>query len=610
MEKSSANFNSILYLVLAISICVIASCSVKYDLTQSPTEHNVQAYEDFIIENAPSRDAFIALQRITEPLLDNKNFDGAVKVYNNYDSLFQTKEASNKIKKIVSILNAEQEDLIITNLVSINTVADEYAPVLSLNEEILYFTSRNRVGGSVSEDIFYSKMQDGHWQTAQNIGREINTTRKSESLDAVSPDGAALFLMGDFKGSYGNGDIFTFEFTDEGWSNIKHLPSPVNTSNFEANAYLTADGKALLFTSDRPGGIGDYNPKGLLFNGGYIGNTDIYVSEKTLNGWEKPINLGKIINTPYAEYSPFLHPDGKTLYFSSDGHAGIGRMDVFKAVRTNLDSWTEWSEPENLGKEINTPENDWGYRISLSGEVAYFATEGQRGIYGGFGGYDIYTITLPERVKPDPVTIVKGVVMDEDGNPLYADITWTNVATGILVSEIKSDLTNGTFMVVLKPEEKYQYDIVKKGFYTVSNSILTGKRTEVDTLISLNIKMLSFEEIKEKKIAITIDNIFFEFNKYDLLPESFVELNKLAQLLIDNPEQYVEISGHTDNVGSASYNQELSEKRARSVVDYLISKGCISDKLSSKGYGLSKPIAPNDYEEGRAKNRRVEFRIK
>lgn len=592
-------------------IFIVTGCATKYDLTKAPNDENIQYYEKFMIENAPSRDAFIALQRTTEPLLISRNYDKVASIYQKYDSLFATIELTKTINTIFSILEAEEEELVITNLAfSVNTTADEIAPVLSLDEKILFFTGRNRVGGTESEDIFFSELKNNQWQTAQNIGGKINTKRKSESVDAVSPDGTKLFLMGNFSDGYGKGDIYSYELTDEGWGNLEHLSGGINTKHFEANAFITADGKALFFTSDRPGGVGEYNPKGMLFNGGYIGNTDIYVCEKTPFGWGKPINLGSVINTPYAEYSPYLHPDDKTLYFSSDGHAGLGRLDVFKAVRTNNNSWTEWTEPVNLGKDINTPKDDMGYRISLSGDFAYFATRGKKDTYGSFGGYDIYTITLPEKVKPNPVSIVRGVIVDEKGNPLYADMKWSEKATGIVVSEIKSDPVDGSFMVVLKPQTEYAYDVKKKGFYTVSNSISTKEQTKKDTLVSLNIRMLSFEEIKVKKIAITINNIFFQFNKYKLLPESYAELNKLAKLLIENPEQNVEISGHTDNVGTMQYNQELSEKRAQAVVEYLIAKGCDKNKLTAKGFGFSDPIATNDTEEGRSLNRRVEFRIK
>jgi outer membrane protein OmpA-like peptidoglycan-associated protein len=591
---------------LFLCLGFILGCSSKFDLTKAPTSENRHEYELLINTNAPSNEAFIALQRITEPYLNQKDWSQVISTYQQYSDMFPSSTIQKRIQKIIGILEAEEEGLILTNLeFSINTAADEYSPVLSLDEKRLYFTGRGRVGGYGGEDIFYSDYNSGQWQSARNIGNSINTKRGNESLDAISPDGSRLLLWGNYSGSLGNGDIFYVDRNEDGWSEIKHFPSPINSGYFEGNAYMTADGMAILFTSDRPGGIGEYNPKGMLFNGGYMGNTDIFVTLKTRTGWSDPINLGLNINTPYAEYSPFLHPDGKTLYFSSDGHPGLGRMDVFKSERLDMNAWTKWSEPVNLGKEINTAENDWAYRISLSGEIAYFATAGKQ---SSMSGYNIYTITMPEEVRPEPVTVVKGRVIDQNGNPLYADIEWRERTTGVIVGKIKTDPVDGSYAIVLEPDKVYDYEVSKKGYLPVSNSLRTYEQTEEFIIIEIDeIELISLEEIKLKEMAITINNIFFEFNDFKLLPISYVELDRLSNLLLENPEYAVEIHGHTDNIGSAQYNKLLSEKRAQSVVDYLISVGCDSKKINAKGFGFEKPVDTNETEDGRKKNRRVEF---
>jgi outer membrane protein OmpA-like peptidoglycan-associated protein len=596
--------NLLFFLVLCIGFVI--GCSNRFDLTKAPTSGNRHEYELLINSNAPSNEAFIALQRLTEPYLNQKDWVNVISTYQQYNDLFPGSAMQKKIQKIIGILEAEEEGLLLTNLeFSINTAADEYSPVLSLDEKRLYFTGRDRVGGYGGEDIFYSDYIDDQWQSARNIGKSINTRRGNESLDAISPDGSKLLLWGNYSGSLGNGDIFYVDRNEKGWSEIKHFPSPINSGYFEGNAYITADGNAILFTSDRPEGIGEYNPKGMLFNGGYMGNTDIYVTIKTRTGWSDPINLGLTINTPYAEYSPFLHPDGKTLYFSSDGHPGLGRMDVFKSERLDMNSWTKWSEPVNLGKEINTAENDWAYRISLSGEIAYFATAGK---HNSMSNYNIYTISMPEEVRPEPVTVVKGKVIDQNGNPLYADIDWRDRITGVIVGKIKTDPVDGTYAIILEPDKEYDYEVSKKGYLPVNNSLKTVEQNEEFLIIEIDeIELISLDEIKIKEMAITINNIFFEFNDFKLLPISYVELDRLSKLLMENPEYAVEIHGHTDNVGTATYNKLLSKKRAQSVVDYLISVGCDHRKLKAKGFGFDYPIDTNDTEEGRSKNRRVEF---
>ncbi len=368
-------------------------CSAPLDLTKSPKADHLDKYILFIEENAPSREAFNALQRLTEPYLNNRQWDQVKKMYENHREKFPNMQ--NWFDQIIAILDEEEEGLIITNQGrAINTVASEYAPVLSTCETRLYFTGYDRSDGFGGEDIFYSDLVNGKWTKAINLGRPINTPKRNESLDGISSDGNILLMMGNYRNSLGSGDIYFAERTADGWGDLQHFPRPVNTEFFEGNATMSSDGKAMLFTSDRPGCIGSYNPKGFLFNSAYVGNTDIYVVLKTEQGWSEPINLGPDINTPFAEYSPFIHPDGKTLYFSSDGHPGLGRMDVFKSTRLEEESWTKWSKPVNLGKEINTPGHDWGYIISTTGNLAYFSSNTKTDTYGRD---DIYSITMPQK---------------------------------------------------------------------------------------------------------------------------------------------------------------------------------------------------------------------
>ena len=513
------------------------------------------------------------------------------------------------MKKIIWLLEAAEESLVVTNLGSgINTEAEEYIPTPAADGLRLYFQGRNRSDCYGGEDVFVSELKNGIWQKAENLGSAINTN-SNEALLSVSTDGNRIILFGHYSGSLGRGDIFYADKRADGWSDIQHFPQPINSEYWDCDGFITSDGKAILYASDRPGGIGAFyaKPKYVedVFHGGLWGNIDIYVCLKTEEGWSKPINLGSIINTPYCDRSPFLHPDGKTLYFSSDGHYGLGRLDVFKAVRLKEDSWTEWSEPVNLGKEINTAGNDWGYKIATLGDLAYFSARGKS---DGYGVDDIYSITLPEEVRPEAVATISGKVTDGSGKVLEAAIKWEDLSTGENVGQLKSNPQDGSYFIVLPLGKNYGYYAEKEGYYPVSNNIDLQDETE-SLNITEDIVLLLIEKIKEEEIPVRINNIFFDFNKSELRPESFPELNRLAKVLQENPDRKVEISGHTCSMGTEAYNLDLSKRRAQSVVGYLISVGCDDASLIARGYGEGKPIASNETEEGRTQNRRVEFRF-
>jgi outer membrane protein OmpA-like peptidoglycan-associated protein len=485
----------------------------------------------------------------------------------------------------------------------VNTVEDEYSPVPTADGKLLYFTGYNRPDGTGGEDIFVSESNNkGQWQSAKQLGKIINTTTHEYS-SSVSTDGNQLIIFGNYTESFGSGDLFYSDKTSSGWGKVRHFPSPVNTSNFDCDGKQTSDGKALLFVSDRYGCVGDYVKKGTQFHGSYWGNTDIFVCLKTKEGWSQPINLGSVINTPYAERSPFLHPDGKTLYFSSEGHYGLGRLDVFKTTRLRDDSWTEWSEPVNLGKEINGVGEDWGYIVTTQGDIAYFAADNKP---DNIGKSDLYSITLPQEAKPEKVVTVQGRVLDDKGNPLEANIVWEDIDTRQQVGTLRSDPQTGNYFIVLPVGKNYGYYAEKTGYYPSSKNV-NLKDEKIPEKVNEDIILFSKEAMIEKEVR--INNLFFEYDKFELSPKSFLELDRLVEILQDFPKNKVEISGHTDNQGGDAYNNKLSQQRAQSVVDYLVSKGMPNSKFIAKGYGKSKPVAKNDTEEGRAMNRRVEFKI-
>lgn len=603
MGRKTSFAAAVLLVIVGLSGCVPREAMVKRlarSTDFSPRE--IKRYQRFARRHVPSDDAYVALERLAEPCLRRKDWQGAAQVFESYLPFFGPEDP--RLAVVIELLEAPEEGLAVSNLGDgVNTAADEALPVPTADDRWLYFTGKERPDSRGGEDIFVSESKQGFWQTAHNLGYRVNSG-SHESANSVSADGNRLILLANYPGSFGGGDNFTVEKTRLGWSMPEHFPRPLNTIYFDSDGFETADGKALLFTSDRPGNLGGFHPKGEAYHGNYWGNTDIYVSLKTDTGWGDPINLGPSINTPFAERSPFLHPDGKTLYFSSDGHPGLGRTDVFCSTRLSDTSWTCWSEPRNLGREINTPGDDWGYKVATSGEVAYFAAHGGADSYGG---YDIYAITLPGAARPKAVARISGRVADPRGNPLEAAIKWENLGTGENAGELSSDPADGSYFIVLPLGSNYGYYAEREGYYPIAKNLDLKDSTRAFSLTE-DIVLVRIEEIREG-VAVRINNIFFDFDKAELKPESYPELERLTRFLAENPDARIEIAGHTDDRGTDAYNLELSAKRAQAVVDYLASEGIPKERLEPKGYGEEKPVASNETDEGRAQNRRVEFRF-
>lgn len=572
-------------------------------LMQAPISENLNIYLEYIKEKAPSENAFLALRKVAEPYINRRLWDSAIVIFKKYKPMFPGKESY--IDKLIEILAAPEEGLIVRNLgPNINTEQSEWDPNPTPDGKYLYFSTSYRPDGYGMSDVFYSKMIDGVWQPAKNAGKGINGPQE-ETVDNVTADGTGLFLSGTFSKTYGLFDIYFIERKEGGWGPLIHFPPPVNTKWTDEGACPTSDGQAIIFTSDRPGGVGKFISYGTYDHGSTHGNMDIYVSIRTDTGWSAPINLGNVINTPYSERSPYLHPDGKTLYFSSEGHPGLGGLDLFKSVRLKEDSWTEWSEPINLGKEINSISDDWGYKISVSGDSAFFAGYNRTDSYGG---WDIYSIILPKKARPDVVAKVWGKVIDRSGERISADIIWEDLTTGKVLGQLKSNPDDGSYIILLPLGKFYGFYAQKEGYYPASEYI---DLRDIDTATTLNVDivLVSAEEMKRYNAKIRINNIFFDFDRYALKKESLPELNRLVTFLKENPNNKVEISGHADSIGTDKYNKDLALKRVNSVVDYLVSKGFKRERFVLKSYGSEMPLADNRTPKGRALNRRVEIRF-
>ena len=469
----------------------------------------------------------------------------------------------------------------------VNSAWDDYLPVLSLDEQTLYFCS-TRPGGYGGEDIWYTKKVDGKWTAPKNIGAPLNTS-SNEALLSIAPDGKKVYLFGNYPGSKSGGDIFESTLTDSGWTPPKNMGPPISSNYWDVDAYISNDGKYLFFTSTRPADS--------AATGGE--NADIFVSIWKDSTWGKPINLGPTINTPLVDRHPFFHPDGKTLYFCSQGHNSLGGFDIFKSIKLG-DSWTDWSTPENIGPPINSKDDDLFYSISTQGDYVYFSAKRP----DSYGGFDLYYVPLPKKAKPKPVFTLKGRITDPDGNPLQAKIVLEDLDTGDTLAIINNDPETGEYFTVLPAEKRVAYTVMSRNHLFKSDHIDTGKLEESKEE-ALDVELQPIEEKKE----IVLNNIFFDFNSADLRPESIIELKKVVKIMQENPKLVVEIQGHTDSVGTDKYNLKLSQSRAEAVANYLIEQGIVKERFKVVGYGEAQPIASNSTDEGRQKNRRVVFKI-
>ena len=475
---------------------------------------------------------------------------------------------------------------------NVNTKYDEYWPSLTSDEEILVFTRNIPINPdnpmifhNRQEDIFYSISKDGQWQKAEPMGIPINT-EDNEGAQFITSDGKRMFFTAcNRDDGLGKCDIYMSEKLGNGWSIPVNLGEPINSSFSEKQPSLTSDGKTLYFSSNRPGGKG---------------GMDIWVSTLNTKGkWGVPINLGDSINTPMDEISPYVHPDNQTLYFSSNGWPGMGGYDLYYSRRkpTNPPTWTR---AVNLGYPINTFSDEFGLIVNANGDHAYFSSDRIPE-----KGKDIYTFELYGQARPVQVSYLKGKVYDaETKAPLDAQFELIDLKTSKTINQATANKFSGEFLVCIPTNNNYALNVSKKGYLFYSeNFTLIGKDNTKPFL-----KDIPLQSMKAGN-KVVLKNIFFETNSFELKLESTAELNKIIQFLNDNPNLKIEISGHTDNVGGDVVNQKLSENRAKAVVDYLVSKGISATRLISKGYGKTQPIANNNTEEGRALNRRTEFKI-
>jgi outer membrane protein OmpA-like peptidoglycan-associated protein len=461
---------------------------------------------------------------------------------------------------------------------SINTKANEYFPYLTPDGKVFTFT---RMDGR-QEDLFYANRNDTVFSNAMSYGNNVNTD-DNEGASAMDAQGNFLFVTAcNRMDGYGSCDIYYSVKQNNIWTAPQGIGKPVNTGAWEAQPSFSSDGSALYFASNRPGGFG---------------GRDIWVSYLDTNmKLSEPKNLGPNINTKYDDQCPFIHADNQTLYFTSNGWPGMGNGDIYISRKTD----TGWTKAVNIGYPINTENDDNGMTVSYDGKTAFLSSSRA----GGFGGLDLYSFELPENMQPKKTTYIKAVVKDAKSKQLL-NAYYSIIDLDTKKEVYKGNTSNGKFFVSIELNKNDALQIQKEGYLFYSQNI-NLKETTTET------KPYEIEVLLEPIAAnskITLNNVFFDFDKNELKQESFVELDKLADLLKKNPTVKIEISGHTDNKGDKKYNLTLSQKRAESVVNYLVQKGIAAARLVAKGYGDTMPIAPNDTEENKAKNRRTEVKV-
>ena len=558
----------------------------------------------------------------------NHEFDRAIEEYKNYrDNLTEKESKNNEINIEKLIEECENGKKLVTEMVSVaitniggnvNSKYDDYNPLVTSSGNRMYFTSRresiltdqrNVTDNKFNEDIYVSFFRNGKWENAQNVGKKLNSDYNDAAL-AISDNDSILYV---YNGNSNNGDIFESSYKKGSWSNPKKMSGKFNSGDRETTLSFDAEKKTVYFISA--------SKKNTL------GGTDIFVSRKNEKAkWGKPENAGPVINTPYDEEAVFLHPNGKTLFFSSKGHNSIGGFDIF--MTTMMDDGG-WSIPQNIGFPINSAGDDLFYSTYNDSTSAFFSSMRE----DSYGFMDIYEITyIPELVYVDTIPeaeeildvelevlafegevpdeidhsiVLKGIVSDrEDSIPLMARLEIIDLDINDIIATSISDKESGNYSIRLEEKKNYGVEITSQGYMLFLDIVSIPSDYEESELN----RNFSLQKVKVGEKVI-LKNIFFELNKAMLTSASYEELGRVLKLLESNPTVRIEVSGHTDNVGSYEVNQRLSEARAKAVVDYLIGNGIDSARLEYAGYAFSQPVATNDTDDGRAQNRRVEFEI-
>ena len=464
----------------------------------------------------------------------------------------------------------------------------QYFPAMTADENFLIFTARMGIHESYDENIYVSRKMDGKWVAPQPLSPNINS-RENEGTSSINAD-ARLMVFTKCNDPRGQGscDIFITERVGNQWKEPKPLTA-INSPSWDSHPSISSDGRTIYFTSGRPGGQG---------------RMDLWSAEKDSNGvWQPPFNLGPTINTPYDEETPFIHANNQTLYFASEGHPGFGKTDLFYTQK----KVGAWQKPKNLGGLINSSKDESGLFITASGKTGLFCIEDRLPDSRELLASQIRMFHLPKSMQiGNKCTFLSGITMDaQTKKRIQATVEIVDLQTGKAEFSMPSDADFGSYMAVLQVGKSYGMFVSKPGY--LFQSLVVQADSTVDLEIGIK-KDIELEPIRTGA-SIVLNNIFFESGKADLLPASLVELRKVSRLLLINPTLKIEISGHTDDVGSDAANLVLSQKRAQAVTDNLTKQGIAKTRLLAKGYGEAKALNDNSSDEKKQLNRRIEFKV-
>lgn len=500
-------------------------------------------------------------------------------------------DSKDTIKPKVNLLPQIRERYYIENLgENVNSSVSELVPVIAPDGKTIYFTRNNHpdnTGPAKNLDVWYSIINENDsFEPAKNIGQPINNEHFN-FLFSVSPDNNSIYLGNVYNedGSMGVG-VSKSQWDGENWSK----PIALKIRNFVslggfATYYMAPSGKELYLS---------------LAGKNSYGGMDIHVSFLLDDDtWSEPLNLGPAINTAADEIAPFIAADEKTLYFSTSGLPGFGANDIFFTQRLDT-TWQNWSEPINLGHPVNTYGWEAYWSLPARGNYGYYVTN-----LNTYGQEDIFRIKLLKSQQPGTVMLVYGRVLDaKTEEPVQANIIYETLPNGTEVGRARSNPSTGEYKIILPAGEKYGFLAIAENYVSINENLDLRDQQEFSE-IERDLYLVPIE----KGQIVRMNNIFFEFAKYDILEDSYIELNRVVRFLESNPKVRIRIDGHTDNIGTQQDNLLLSRRRAAAVADYFIGKGVARERVDTMGFGFSKPISTNDTDEGRAKNRRVEFVI-
>jgi outer membrane protein OmpA-like peptidoglycan-associated protein len=537
-------------------------------------ESKKEAWLQYVRKLAPSARSYRAFEKMYRHYLNTRNWKEATRILKAAQPLFPAK--AQWFADMLPLLEAPEEGIVPTGISPIvNEDGREYIPVPSADGLTLYFCATERDENIHGEDVFVTMKTDTGW-TKPKIIQELSYKGNQAPL-SLSADGNKMMIFD------GGQPFQSVRQTDGKWSKPTALEFSTTQFNWVGLLQISANDQTAVFEASYSN----------------FADKNLYIVQRGNDGKWGAIQPLDSINTDKEERSPYLHPDMRTLYFSSAGYSGFGGLDVFKTTRLD-DTWTRWSKPVNIGKELNTMDDDWAYKISTDGKTAWFSSR------AAARDQDIYTAVMPQSARPDAVKIIELTLTDDQGKPFLGNILLENPATGKTEGTFKANPTGGTTFITVPNDKPYSIRLVQPGYFPVSMPLPVTAPGQPLSLKS-TLKPVNLEKMVQSGQSVAL-NLFFDYDKSELKPESLPELRTVAEVAAKNKYK-INLLGYTDNAGNTAYNQTLSQQRAEEARKALIEMGVAADRIKATGYGETNPVASNDTEAGKARNRRVEVQF-